>query len=384
MPNNLAFDELSSSANDPAELFRVVGRQLVDAGEFHRLFDLRLVQRRHELGLSPEPHASIDDLDEQVATKLEQGYLDACREIGQLFLQAGQPLVAWRYLRPTGEKQSLRRWLSSVVPNEENADELIELALHEGIDPERGYAWLLASRGTCQGITELEGMQGHLPIDQQAACATVLVRQLHKELSANLRGHLEQLGQQADDHLSVQQLLATWPQLTAEAHFHVDTSHLSTTVRFARLLTEPSILEKAIELADYGAQLAEDYQYPDQPPFEELYPTHGMFFRATLGQDVDQAVEYFGGRARENSEDQSSTAEIETYLILLDRSGRYVQALEEYASLVPEDCELSPYAPNPLALARKGNCWSQYLELCQSRDDIVGFAAGKLHEQRDQ
>lgn len=376
------FDEISQHAGNPAELFRLVSRQLVEAGEFHRLFDLRLVERRQELGLSLEPHASIEDLDDQLATKLEQGYLDACREVGQLFLQSGQPMVAWRYLRPTGQKQSMRQWLASVVPDDDNADELIELALHEGIDPERGYAWLLARRGTCQGITELEAMQGHLPPEQLEACATVLVRQVHGELLTNLYGHLEQLGETAAPNQSAGQLLTTWPQLTAEGNFHIDTSHLSTTVRFARLLTEPSILEKAIDLAEYGTQLDEDYQYPGESPFEQHYSAHRLLFRATLGQEVDEAIDYFGRRAKDATEEPHSTAEIETYLILLSRTANYTLALEEYATLVPQDCELSAYAPNPLALARRSNSWEQYFQLCQARNDVVGLAAGKILQQQ--
>ena len=359
-------------------MFQQAARQLVESGQLDRLFDLRLMQRRHELGLPLGPDAALDELEESALVRLENGYLDACREVGQLFLEAGQPREAWRYLRPTGEKKAVRRWLERAVPDEEIADELIELALYEGIDPERGYAWLLARRGTCNAVTELEAMRGGLSVRDQAACAAVLVRHMHQELLANVRGHLRRLGETAPASATVGEILAEHPTLLAEGAFHIDTSHLATTVRFARLLTGPALLEKAIELADYGSRLAADLQYPDEAPFEDLYRTHLLLFRGSLGREVEAALDYFGGRARETASDERSITAVEAYLVLLERTGRAEQALAEYAELVPADRKLSPYAPTLLRLTQACGGWQRYFELCQSRGDVVGFAAGQL------
>jgi hypothetical protein len=372
------FDNLAELAADADKLFQQVARRLVEARQFDRLFDLRLMQRRHELGLPLGQDAALEELEGSALAQLENGYLDACREVGQLLLDAGRPREAWRYLRPTGEKKAVRRWLERAVPDEEQADELIELALYEAIDPERGYAWLLARRGTCNAVTELESMRGGLSVKDQAACAAVLVRHLHQELMANLRGHLDRLGEQAPAGDSVGAILEKHPQLLAGGTFHVDTSHLATTVRFARLLTEPALLEKAIELAEYGSQLDTDMQYPDEPPFEELYRSHLLLFRGSLGREVEKALDYFGGRAHEPVGDEQSTTAIEAYLILLERTGHAEQALEEYAELVPVDSRLSPYAPTLLRLAQESGDWQRYFELCQARGDVVGFAAGHL------
>lgn len=372
------FDEIDQAADDPRRMFEIVTRQLVEAGELHGLFDLRLIQRRHELGLPPTTRALPTALSDELTSKLEHAYLDACREVGRLFLERSDPVSAWRYYRPTGERKPIRDWLARAVPDEDKADQLIELALHEGIDPERGYAWLVARRGTCQAISELEAMQALLPIDDQKACAAVLVRQLHTELISNLLSHLQQRGESVGEANSAQSLLTTWPQLTEDGHFHVDTSHLATTVRFARLLTEPTILEKVLDLAEYGLQLSDDYHYPGEPPFEKLYSSHRLLFRATLGYGVEEALEYFGNRAHQSTDDLQNTVSIETYLILLQRTGNSKRALDEYTSLVPKDCELSAHAPDLLTLAQETDCWQQYFDICQSRNDIVGFTLGKL------
>jgi len=285
------------------------------------------------------------------------------------------------YLQPAGEKAAMRRWLERAVPDEDVADELIELALHEAIDPERGFAWLLGQRGTCNAITELEALCGRLPLKDQRACTAVLVRHMHEELLSNLRGHLERLEQPAPDEDSISRLLADHPALLDEGAYHIDTSHLATTVRLARLLTDRSLLLMAVELAEYGSKLSQDLQYPDQPPFEDLYPTHLLLFRATLGEEVDQALDYFGQRARTVEVKQYGATAIETYLILLERTGRAERALDEYASLVPANSSLSPYAPTLLQLAQVSGRWDRYLEICQARHDVVGFVAGQISQQ---
>ena len=76
-----------------------------------------------------------------------------------------------------------------------------------------------------------------------------------------------------------------------------------------------------------------------------------------------------------------NTAAVEAYLVLLDRTGRAQQAIDEYATLVPADCPLSPYAPTLLHLAQVSGGWQRYLEICQQREDVVGFAAGQLSRQ---
>lgn len=375
------FEQIASLSHDAPQMFHQAAQQLVEANRFHQLFDLRLMQRRHELGVPLGQETPLDEMEEPLRLRLEEAYLDACREVGQLLLEAGRSRDAWTYLRPAGDKASMRRWLERAVPDEESADQLIALALHEGVDPERGFAWLLAQRGTCNAITELEGVCGSLPVKDQAACATVLVRHLYDELLGNLRGHLERLEPNASREGSISELLARHPKLLDEGGYHIDTSHLATTVRFARLLTEPNLVRKSIELADYGSRLAKDLQYPDSPPFEDTYPAHLLLFHATLGEGTDEALEYFREQAQTVEAEEYGTSAIETYLILLQRLGRFVQALDEYSELVPTDCPLSPYAPTLLRLAESCGRWDRYLEICQQRDDVVGFAAGQLSKQ---
>ncbi|MCG8450936.1 MAG: hypothetical protein MI725_15320 [Pirellulales bacterium] len=372
------FDEIAALAQHSDKMLQCAAQQLLESGDLHRLFDLRLLECRHRLGLPLEQESSLQDLAEPLRSELEAAYLAACREVGQLFLDQGGALEAWSYLRPAGEKPLLQKWLGSVIPDEARADELIELALYQGVDPERGFAWLLAQRGTCNALTELESLATQLPVSDQAACAALLVRHLHEELLGNIRGHLQRLEQEVPTIDSLSTLLDEHPTLLSDGAYHVDTSHLATTVRFARLLTEPALLQLAVDLAEYGSHLDQDLQYPDQPPFENLYETHLQFFRGILGEHLDQAIDYFGKRARHVAVPQYGTTAIETYLILLVRTSRPEQALAEYLEVVPADCVLSPLAPSLLQLAQASGAWERYFEICRQRNDLVGFATGKL------
>jgi hypothetical protein len=298
--------------------------------------------------------------------------------VGELLLEAGRLREAWMYLRPAGDKLSLRNRLAQVVLDDKQADELVELALFETVDPERGYAWLLGRNGTCNAITTLDGMSQQLSLTDLKACAAVLVRHVYRELSGNLRGHLTRLKGSAPNNLSVIEMIDQHPELLAGGNYHLDVSHLGSTVRYARLLTEPSLVTKALEMAEYGTRLPADLQYPGESPFEDQFATHRRLFQATLGREADDALEYFAQRAREEHDDPRSTTAIETYLILLNRVGRPRDALAAYAELVPRERELSIHAPTLLELAVSSGDWELYDQICNQREDLLGFAAGVL------
>src|SRR6187402_2437365 len=128
----MKYETLADLAGDPSELFQHVAQSLVEAGEMHRLFDLRLLQQRHLHGLPLDRRTPIDDVEEPLRSQVEAGYLAACREVGELLLEQGRLREAWMYLRPAGDKFSIRERLATVVLDDERADELIELALFEG------------------------------------------------------------------------------------------------------------------------------------------------------------------------------------------------------------------------------------------------------------
>jgi hypothetical protein len=375
------FSDVGSLVSDPEALFDAVAKRLAEERKFHELFDARLMQSRRRLGLPLDRRGSLDELPEPLRSETEAAYLEACREVGELLLEAGKFREAWMYFRPTGDRGPVAAALARAIPTDENIEELIQVALHEGVSAKRGFGWMLGHYGTCNSITTLEGLAGALTTSDQQQCAATLVRHLHKELSANVRAHIERQESQPPPAEVLQQqtltdLMADRPWLFANESYHIDTSHLSSTVRFARLLTDQAAVRLALELAEYGRRLARSLQFPGEEPFVDVFPSHRLFLAATLGECVDEAVRFFRRKAEQVSIEDAGTAAIETYLILLARLGRHAEALDEMARLVSQEVTLSRYAPSPLELARVSGAWDKYLEVAQSRGDLVAYAAG--------
>jgi hypothetical protein len=219
-----------------------------------------------------------------------------------------------------------------------------------------------------------------LNLSDQQQCAATLVRHLHKELISNVRAHIErQEGKPPAGDVkgeTLVELMADRPWLFANESYHIDTSHLSSTVRFARLLTDPPAVRLALDLAEYGRRLARPLQYPGEEPFVDVFPSHRLFLAATLGENADEAVRFFRRKAEQVPIEDEGTGTVEAYLILLTRLGRHAEALDEMARLVPHDVALSRYAPSMLELARVSAAWDKYLEAAQARGDLVAYAAG--------
>ena len=48
-----------------------------------------------------------------------------------------------------------------------------------------------------------------------------------------------------------------------------------------------------MELAEYGAGLAEQFQYPGDPPFDDFYLAHVQLFKVLADQNRDEGLAYF-------------------------------------------------------------------------------------------
>ena len=374
------FDWMAAAVEQGSSTSALQGlaERLKSEQRYHELFDARLMAARTSLGLSPGDRRSVDELTEDHRTAIDAASLSACREVGELLAAAGRFREAWLYLKPTNERTVLATALAEAAGDEisdDRRDELIEVALHEGVAPVVGLQLVLEHYGTCNAITMLQGTLPHLAQTAQETVTAALVHHLHHELTENVRGHIERERGQQPSEATLAELVAAHEWITEDDCYHIDTSHLSSTVRFARLLTEPAAVQLAWELCEYGRRLSEMYQFPGESPFQETYLAHGLFFAATLGREAEHAVEFFRERLNDSETAAESTAPIETYLILLDRLDRQQEALEAYAEFVPVGVQLSPYAPDLLQLARQGNQLSRYLEICRERGDLLAYAA---------
>jgi hypothetical protein len=358
--------------------------QLKNDRKHHELFDVLLMRSRRGLGLPAILTTSLDELEEPLRSRVENAYLAACREVGQLLLAEGKLREAWMYLRPVGDKQLVAGTLLKTQPNDENLQDLIDIALHEGVAPAFGYELVLKNYGTCNAITTFEGALLNKPRADQQAAAALLLRHLHAELLANVRADIARQEGSQPKEANLAGLVADRDWLFMENNYHIDTTHLASTVRFARLIEEPALVELAYDLTTYGRRLGSQFQFAGEEPFVDMYPSHGLFFAAQLGRQVDEALDYFRGRARAVDVEEHGTGAAEIYVTLLVRLKRYAEAMDAAIELIPPAARTSGLAPSLLELARLGGGYERLIETCRSRGDLVGFAAGLVDHASSQ
>jgi hypothetical protein len=375
------FAQLESSLHQcgPAGLLDQLCTQLDTEARYHELFEAMKIRIRHRLQLPLWSTAPDELAAGSVRDQLEAGLLEACQYVGNRLLQAGRIRDAWSYLRPVGDLASLRTQLAQIQPTDENAGELIELYLQEGLDLEKGFQLLLKHYGTCNTITTYETSMYGRPRDQRAVGARLLLRQLHQELRVRLLEHLERLtGQPADPQPSICEMLERHPQLMADGAYHTDTTHLASITRIARNTLDHDSWQLARELCAYGQRLDVSLQYHDGPPFEDLYPTSDRFFAALLDDQRDAQLAFFRERADATDPYHETTHVREVYVDLLARCGRAKEAWEEAIRLLPPGMQTTGLAPSLLELAQQSGQQRQLCELARAREDRLTFTLGLL------
>ena len=379
------FERLEAEWNDGGAVAAVAElvNQLRDQKKYHELFEGLKMQARIGLGLSPMPSGSEEQLDAQQRDQLEDGLIAACREVGLLLIEGGQLREGWMYLRPVGEKQLVKDALAKVILDDENRDEFVEVALHEGIDPQRGFSEVLGYYGTCNAITTFESLAPQCePADQQGITAQ-LVEHVHAELMATLKADIEQQQGSAPTESTLGELVADRDWLFGEHAYHIDTSHLAATVRFARLLEKPEHLRLGEDLTQYGRRLDAQFQYEGDEPFTELYPHHGLYFSALLGEDVDTALAHFEDRARNVPVDQYGLVAIEVYVSLLSRLGRHEEALNRALELYAEAGHTNGQTISLLELSDKSGDFQPLIDHYRQHHDLLGFTVSLISTGSD-
>ena len=371
------FDELQAAlkTSGPEGALAAVADHLLAEKRFHELFDVRLMQARLRYGLPVILTTTLDELEEPLRSKMEEAYLAACREVGGLFILDSQVREAWMYLRPVGDKAAMAEALAK-LPAEDHYEEIIEIALHEGVAPKLGFQTVLAHYGICNAISLFDGEMQNRPRSQRQEVAALLVQQLHQDLTANLVSDITRQQGSPPTEKTIRDLVAERDWLFANDNYHIDTSHLSSIVRFAAILEDAESLRLALDLTEYGRRLSSQYQFRGEEPFTDLYPSSALLFQAGLGENVDEAIRYFREQAASRPASEAGPMPAEVLVRLLAAAGRYDEALEAYGELLPQGTRTWGFAPTLLELARQSGHYDQLTRLCRDRGDMIGFTAG--------
>ncbi|MEX2175087.1 MAG: hypothetical protein WD872_12050 [Pirellulaceae bacterium] len=378
------FDQLQSAhaAGGADAALAQAATLLGEQQKYHELFEVLKMQLRRKLGLPLLYGDAGDDLSEARRTQLEEGLIDACRTVGNLLLREGKIREGWMYLRPVGEKAEAAKLLAAIEPTEENTEELIEVCLHEGIDIGRGFGLVLSSYGTCSSITTYDNSVARRPRLEQQPAARQLLHRVHADLVASVKLDIARQEGSQPAQATLQELLHDRDWLFQENAYHLDTTHLAATVRIARALSDPADLRLALDLTEYGRRLSQQFQYQGDEPFAEMYPAHGRYFQALLGEEVEAALDYFKTKAEMLDPQYHGLAAVETYVDLLTRVGRYPAAIAAAIKLGPKGIQPIGQAPSLLELAEKSGDYAPVLDYCRERGDLLGYAAALVQGKK--
>ncbi|HJN07945.1 MAG TPA: hypothetical protein QF564_04590 [Pirellulaceae bacterium] len=353
--------------------------QLREKKKYHELFEALKMRVRHGLGLPITYSESGDELDEPRRNGLEEGLIDACREVGMLLLRDGFAREGWMYMRPVGDRAAVAKELEKIEPTEESVEELIEVCLHEGVDPARGYSLVLEHFGTCNAITTYESSIARHPIPDQRTAAGLLVRHLHGELLSTVQADIAQQEGTEPPETTLAELVAHRDWMFGEHSYHIDTTHLASTVRFSRILEDPELLRLALDLTAYGRRLSSQFQYQGDEPFGDIYPSTAFYLSALLGEGVDEAIAYFRNKVAALDTNEHGSQPMEAFVQLLDRVNRPSEAIDALIdfSAAPQQQD-AQVVPILLELSEKMGDFEKVKDLCRKRGDVLGFASSLI------
>jgi hypothetical protein len=367
-------------SSSPAEAIQLIAAQLAQRGEYRALLDARLLQARLELDLPPVLTSPLAEIPEPARTKYEERYVEAIREVGAMILAIGEIGAAWAYFRAIAEKEPVAAAIEAYEPVDldDRIGQVIDVAFNQGVHPKKGFALILDHYGTCSAITAFESLPPDEPV--RLTCADRLVRRLHLDLVASLRSEIARRGQPLPaEGTSIGDLILGREWLFIDDAYHLDVSHLASTVRLSPLLTDPETIEQAIGLTDYGRNLSERHRYEGDPPFEDHYGDHAVYLRAILGRDVEAAIAHFRGKLPAPDPDGRDEAIAAQILVrLLTRLDRHEEALEVAAEYLAHLPDAALACPTLSQLCQKLGRLDRLAEIAKSRGDIVNYAAALL------
>ncbi|PYV82796.1 MAG: hypothetical protein DMG05_27455, partial [Acidobacteria bacterium] len=342
--------------------------------DYPRLFEARLMKKRHELGLPLIQIDQLEDLPNDVRRTYEEGFIQAAREVGNLFLADGNVQRAWPYFRAIGETAPIAAAIEQIESQEEIAP-IIEIAFHEGVHPRKGFELILSNYGICRAITSFHQYPGR---NGREECLRLLIRRVHGDLVENLQRTISRNEGQAPETRSIPELIAGRDWLFEGNSYYLDTSHVVSVIQFSLELNDRETLALGLELTEYGSHLSSLFQYRGDPPFQNVYLDHGIYLRALLGEGVEEAIRHFRNKLTEGDPSARGSEPAQVLVRLLARLERYAEAIEvSLEHLHPLDpTQLA--CPSVLQLCQLAGDYTQLMKLAREQGDLLSFAAGVL------
>ncbi len=344
------------------------------------IFEARLMQKRHALGMPLIQTEPWSNLGEDCQSAYESATVEAAREVGTLFLNDGEIGRAWPYFRAIGEKDLVREAIEQCDDGAsgEALDGIIEVAYHEQVNPKKGFELILKHYGTCRAITNFS----QYPVEEgRADCAELLAENVHSELLANIKHAVEQKEGQAPEGDDLGAVVEERGWLFEGNAYYLDTSHVSSLVQMAPAIDRERTLELLLGMARYGSQLSEMYQFPGNPPFENVFEDYAAYISTVLRRDVEAGLEHFRRKIETCDPNIAGTTPAQVLVNLLVRLGRPGEAADVALEHLSEADPQFLTCPNALQLCQMAQDYKRLAEVARNRRDLLSFAAATMQAE---
>jgi hypothetical protein len=321
MPEDMfgTLEQLLESEN-PSKSFDLLIGRFRAAKDYRSLFEARLMRMRLELGL---PLFLTDDLS-ALPSEVREAYVQAARDVGELFLSDGEIAQAWPFLRASGDSARVADAIEKVEGGDA-VNRIIEIALQEGVHPAKGLELIVSKYGICQALSAFEVSAVE---KDRRKCIAVLARSLHAEVVERLGTAIAQQEGRRPVSTNIAELIDGRDWLFGEYSTYVDTSHLVSLLQYCPEVTDAGVLWIFHDLCQYGKRLSPQVRVQGQPPFEDVYTDFDHYAQALSGNDVESHLAHFRRKVAENDAEGSESLHAQTLVRLLAQLARYEEALE--------------------------------------------------------
>lgn len=373
------FNEIGAAFDtDPAAGMALLIRKLEDSSDHHSLFRAKVLAKRNELKLPLLNPGNLKGAPDDARKTYEECVETVCREIGQRYLKENNITQAWRYFRTISDEAPIREALEKAAP-ETASDELIEIAIGQGVHPLRGFEIILERDGLCRGVSTFD-TEFSQNLDDKKAAAAMLVRAIYRDLVLNTRKQIYERFNEYPPETDLVDLFQHRPWMFENSNYHSDPSHLIAICRIGIIIeTEPERI-MALSCSEYGKKLDKRLQYEGRAPFENGYSDYAMYYRALLGQNVDETIAFFKEKLTRYDLHAMDSFATEAILLLLWNCGKQKEALEfwrEHFQYTAPD-QAGMISPSFYELCAKAGDFAQLAEVARNQSDTSAWAAAKL------
>jgi hypothetical protein len=359
----------------------VLIEKLRAGGNPHALFRALLLKKRSDLGL---PLINPGDLSSapSSARKEYEAYVEtACHDTGAAYLKDGKIVDAWRYFRTVGDRTVLREAIEKLNP-QAASDEVLNIALDEGVHPKRGFEIVLARDGLCRAITLFEQARS-ADLEFKRHAAGLLAGKLYAELVVGVSKQIFERFGEVPPETDLVELIRHRPWLFENAKTDADPSHISAVSRVGLLsATEPQLL-MSLSISEYGRKLDRRHGAATEPPFEAGYDDHARYARALLGENVDETIDYFTAKLVGYETNGADLLAAEWVISLIWRAGKRKRALELWSQYLSEQMPEAPgtYLPSFYDLCTEAGEFGILAEMARKQGDITAWAGACMMSQ---